>query len=210
VLAAHALGALLASAHGFTSTFVGPRSEALRLWLGGSDLERWSDEPWRLLTAGLVHVTLAHLLTNAVVILAVGRVVESLIGGRRLVGIAVLGVLAGSLTATIAGLPRVDGASAGAFALVGAGIAVGARWPLPADDRRLLGPVFGVVATVNLAASFFAPSLALSAHTGGLLAGLLVGSLLRPDAVGRGWAALDVIAAGIAPLGLVMAGLDLG
>jgi membrane associated rhomboid family serine protease len=205
VVLAHVVGAALASRHGFPRAWIGPRSEALRLWLGGSDLPRWSSQPWRLLSSGLVHVTLTHLAVNVVVLAVAGRVLEPLIGGRRLVGISALGVLAGSVVAASAGLPRVDGASGAAFALLGAGIGVGSRWPLGADDRRLLVPVFSLVAVANLAASFFAPSLALSAHTGGLTVGLLVGASLDPDHVAPGWLPFDVLATGVALVGLGLA-----
>src|SRR5512133_2274003 len=54
-------------------------------------------EVWRLLTAGLVHGSVLHLVMNAMVLNDIGRFVESLFGSRKLLVLLWGGVLGGSL-----------------------------------------------------------------------------------------------------------------
>jgi rhomboid protease GluP len=142
-------------------------------------------EVWRLLTAGLVHGGALHLLINASVLSDLGRVVERLLGARRMLAVLWGGVLAGSL-ASLATNPRPSvGVSGGLFGLVGALLAVGLRHrrALPPAARRMLvrGPVEVIV--LNLALGFAVRFIDNAAHLGGLVTGFLLAFALplRPE-----------------------------
>lgn len=189
------------------AAWVLPRSDGVRALLGGRahDLVAaggW----WRLTSTGLVHVDLFHLFVNALAIGLVGRVVERWIGPWRTGAVLAAGVVGGALVSQLSGIPRSDGASGGAFALVGAGIAVGLRRPeIPADDRRVLVRVLGAVAGINVLLSMVAPTLDAAAHTGGLAVGLGLGAVAATSTRTIPWAL--VVLAWALVLGLGYAGL---
>ena len=76
----------------------------------------------------------------------------------------------------LAGMRQSDGASGGAFALLGAAVVLGWRWRhrLPPEDRRLLGPVLWVFLALNLVVSVLVPFVDAAGHLGGLAVGLAV------------------------------------
>jgi membrane associated rhomboid family serine protease len=131
---------------------------------------------WRLWTSIFVHVDLVHLLSNAVALWVLGRVLEPMIGGWRLSAWIFAGGVAGSIAAHLAGHLQSDGASGGAFALLGAAVVLGWRFrkELPTDDARTLGPVLGVFLVVNLVLSAVLPFVDLIGHLGGLAAGVVL------------------------------------
>lgn len=142
-------------------------------------------EVWRLLTAGLVHGGAVHLLLNASVLANVGRVVERLLGGRRMLVVLWGGVLTGSL-ASFARNPHPSvGISGGLFALVGALLAVGLRHRrvLPAPARRMLVRAPIEIIVLNLALALALPIIDNAAHVGGLAGGIALGLALglRPE-----------------------------
>lgn len=139
-------------------------------------------EAWRLLTAGLVHGGPLHLGMNAMVLNDVGRLVESLFGGRRFLLLLWGGVLGGSLASFLANPSPSVGISGGLFALVGALLAVGLRYRrrLPPHVRRMLvrGPVEVIVLNVLLGLAL--PFIDNAAHLGGLAAGFALALAVAP------------------------------
>lgn len=133
-------------------------------------------EPWRLLTAGLVHGSVLHLAMNAMVLNDLGRFVESLFGPRRFLVLLWVGVLGGSLASYATNPSPSVGISGGLFALVGAMLALGLRHRrrLPPPVRRMLlrGPVEVIV--LNLALGLSLPIIDNAAHLGGLATGFLL------------------------------------
>jgi len=142
-------------------------------------------EVWRLLTAGLVHGGVLHLVMNASVLSDVGRLVESLLGSRRMLAVLWGGVLGGSLASFATNPNRSVGISGGLFALVGALLAVGLRHRrgLPPGVRRMLvrGPIEVIV--LNVALGLALPIIDNAAHLGGLATGIALGLVLgvRPQ-----------------------------
>lgn len=128
---------------------------------------------WRFWTSTFVHVDLVHLLSNASAIWVLGRVLEPMLGGWRFSAWLFTGAVAGSLLAHLAGHLQSDGASGGAFALLGAAVVLGwcLRRELPPDDARLLGPVMAMFLALNLVLSVVLPFVDLVGHLGGLGAG---------------------------------------
>ncbi len=214
LVAVHAGTGLVAWAAGRAPLLDGlvlSRSASLRVWVGGQAYERVAGgEAWRLLTSVFLHADALHLGLNAVALLALGRVVEPWLGARRLWLTFLLGGLGGSLASQAVGVGRSDGASGGAFALLGLALCLGWRLRdrLAPDERWLLGPALGGLLALNLVLSFALPFVDAAGHLGGLLCALPVGvgvSLVAtPPWSGRGViAALERAAiVGIAALGV--------
>ncbi len=158
------------------------RSPRTRTLLGGQVrvlLDR--GETWRLATSVMLHADGLHLIVNAFGLVGLGRLLEPWVGAGRLLGWFALGGLGGSLASMAVAMPRSDGASGGAFALLGAAAVLGWRHraELIPEDQRLYGPVIWGFVVLNLVLSVALPFVDLSAHAGGLLAGILLAALPR-------------------------------
>ncbi len=127
-------------------------------------------EPWRILTAALVHGSFWHLGLNMLALWMIGRSLEPLLGRGRFVTLYLLSAAGGSVgVALLSFLTPVVGASGAIFGLFGALIVIG---------RHIGANIAGIaiVLAINLAIGFV-PGMGVSwqAHVGGLVVGLLVG-----------------------------------
>lgn len=149
---------------------------------GGSDLA-WSlmmvapditegHEWWRLATSALVHLNIAHLLLNLLLVVLLGRELERAYGTRTVAASMVFCAVGGSLAALwFAPDYAVGGASTigyGMFAML-VGLSVTRR-----TDVR--GPL--VLIGVNLAFTVTTGGVSLAGHLGGLAAGAVIALLL--------------------------------
>lgn len=127
-------------------------------------------EPWRLLTAILVHGGLWHLALNMLALWMLGRSLEPMLGRGRFVTLYLLSGLAGSVAvAAISPMSATVGASGAIFGLFGALLVIGRH--IGANIRGL-----AVILLVNLVVGFvFYQQIAWQAHVGGLAVGALVG-----------------------------------
>ena len=127
-------------------------------------------EPYRLLTAVLVHGGLWHLALNMLALWMLGRSLEPMLGRWRFVTLYVLGGLGGSVAvACISPMTATVGASGAIFALFGALLVIGRH--IGANIRGL-----AVILGVNLVVGFvFYQQIAWQAHVGGLAVGALLG-----------------------------------
>lgn len=130
---------------------------------------------WRVPLSALLHADPLHLGVNVVSILTLGRVLEPWVGALRFAGCFVFGALAGAVVSHVVGIRFTDGASAGAFALLGAVLVLAheRRRSLHPDDRKALGPWLWGFAALNVVLSFALPFVNAAGHVGGLAAGLL-------------------------------------
>jgi membrane associated rhomboid family serine protease len=127
-------------------------------------------EPWRLLTAALVHAGFWHVGLNMLALWMIGRSLEPLLGHGRFLVLYVLGALGGSVAVALLSFTTpVVGASGAIFGLFGALIVIG---------RHIGANIAGIaiILGVNLVIGFI-PGFNVSwqAHVGGLLVGALVG-----------------------------------
>ncbi len=187
MLAVHVVGGLYqVSAFAFDTpaeALVWSRTDRLRTALGGQNAGMiWSGDAHQLWTSVMVHTDLLHLITNVVAIYALGRLLEPILGGRRFWAWFWVGGVLASLSSWGAGVVQSDGASGGAFALLGAAAVIGSelRKDLVPEDARLVGPMLWFFLGLNLFLSVVLPFVDLVAHLAGLLAGILLGG-----AVGR-------------------------
>jgi membrane associated rhomboid family serine protease len=180
-------------------------------------------EPWRMLTALLVHspirlpgdlLGITHILFNMYALVLVGRPLEGLLGPWRLLALYLISGLGGSVAVQYAALvgilsPQtlVIGASGAVFGLFGA---------LLAAQRRLGGDASSILIVIglNLVLGFVLPGVAWEAHLGGLVVGLVTGWLLvanrgprraRRQAVGLAVIAAVLVVLAVAPFVLLTA-----
>lgn len=124
-LATWAIAAAIAIAYELVRGLDGASPAALQRW--GQPAATWS---WGAVSALFMHADRAHLLSNALVLLAAGPAVERRLGAGPLVLVFVgFGALANAAAAAVlpAGAVLV-GASGGVSALLGAWVALERRW----------------------------------------------------------------------------------
>lgn len=183
----HVATALYRWFRGYDSVWAGlvpARSTPFRVDVGGQiDLLVDTGHLYRLATSTLLHGDLLHLLFNVVAIIAVGRIVEPWIGPLRLLGVFALGGVVASVGSHLTGVVQSDGASGGAYALLGLVLVVGLRLrrDLSRDDRWILGPVLWLFTGLNVLVSFALPFIDVAGHLFGLGLGLLLGLRVRLD-----------------------------
>jgi len=127
-------------------------------------------QPWRLLTAMLVHSGIMHFALNMLALWMIGRSLEPLLGRWRFVALYLIGGLGGSVAMAVLdpGVATV-GASGGVFALMGALLVIGRH--IGANIRGIL-----VILAINLAIGFIQTlNIAWQAHIGGAAVGALIG-----------------------------------
>jgi rhomboid protease GluP len=140
-------------------------------------------EWWRLLSAVFVHFSLIHIAVNMWALWDVGRMMERVLGRWRFVVLYLgAGVVGNLVSLAMHGQPRVSGGASGAiFGLYGALLAFLWRERRSIDpfDFRWLFVGALVFSALMLLLGFFLPGIDNAAHGGGLLAGALLGGLLR-------------------------------
>lgn len=167
-----------------------PSTRALLDWGANHGSRSLVDEPWRLVTAGLLHGGLVHLAFNVMVLLSLGFM-EQVYGRTAWVVVFLVAVVTGNLASAAAHGPPSVGASGGVFGLFGATLALAvaprSRTGLPTEARRaLLGSILRVLA-LNALLAFAVKNLDHRAHLGGLVGGFVVGlaSITPPFQPGR-------------------------
>jgi rhomboid protease GluP len=142
------------------------------------------DEPWRLVTAALLHLGFAHFAMNMLGLWILGRRIEGALGSVRLgvvfLGTAVLGNEAAVLL--MAGPAVVVGASGGVLGLLGALVGIVLNRRRRGSTRYLDGVLREVagIAITQVAFDLVMPNIGTTVHIGGFIAGIVLGFLLMP------------------------------
>jgi rhomboid protease GluP len=135
----------------------------------------------RLVTSQFVHDGLMHLAGNLYGLLFAGLMLESFIGGRRvLVAYLIAGVIGGLASALVHPAAVTMGASGSIFGLFG--VLIGlllVKDERVAADRNFLLVNAGIYVGLNLLLGAVSPGIANTAHVGGLLVGFIMVPLLR-------------------------------
>jgi membrane associated rhomboid family serine protease len=137
------------------------------------DLSGFPFQPWRLITAVLVHSGIWHIGLNMLALWMIGRSLEPMLGRWRFLALYVLGGLGGSVAVGIIspGTATV-GASGAVFSLFGALLVIGLH--LGANMTGLF-----VLLGINLVIGFVPGfNIAWQAHVGGAAVGALVGLIV--------------------------------
>ena len=179
---------------------VGPTTEQLKHWGANWGPLSLGTQPWRMLTANYVHGGIIHLGFNMWCLWNLGNLAERILGRLNFVILYTICGLAGSL-ASLWFHPMVVGvgASGAIFGLAGASIAVFYLGHLPIARAAIQGTMRSLLTFVGYNLLFgLAPGIDNSAHIGGLVAGLAMGTalskhvLVAPE-VRRTWARLTWI-----------------
>lgn len=122
---------------------------------------------WRLITAGLFHGGIFHILMNSWVLFDLGSQVEEIYGSDRLIIFYFGSTVGGFLLSSYLGNAAV-GASAGVYGLLGVMIALGRSARTALGDH--IAGIYTRWAVFGLVMSFL-PGIDMAAHIGGLVVG---------------------------------------
>ena len=131
-------------------------------------------EWWRLFTSGFLHLGLAHIALNMLVLYLLGPQLEMALGRVAFSVLYLMSLLAGSLGVLVADpLAPTVGASGAVFGLMGAFlVAHRAQGVSPWQSG------IGGLLLINLVLTFLLPGISIGGHVGGLVGGLIGGALL--------------------------------
>ena len=128
-------------------------------------------EWWRLVTSGFLHASFFHVAFNLVFIWFIGRSLEPAIGSARFVVAYGASLLCGSFGVLLLEPDSVAiGASGAAFGLMGALIVEARSRGIDLWSTGLIQ-----IALLNFAFTFIGANIAIGAHLGGFVGGILVG-----------------------------------
>ncbi|MBP2436868.1 rhomboid family intramembrane serine protease [Microbacterium amylolyticum] len=137
-------------------------------------------QPWRIVTAAIVHSGFWHVALNMIALWMVGRILEPMLGGGRFLTTYLMSAAGGSAAVALLsfGTPVV-GASGAVFGLFGALLVIGRS--VGANMTGLF-----IVLGINLVLGFVPVfNISWQAHVGGLAVGALIGLIFsrtrRPD-----------------------------
>lgn len=142
---------------------------------------------WRLVTAGFLHGGALHILMNSWVLFDIGAQAEEVYGARRMFVFYFVSTVFGFLVSTFWSASLSVGASAGLFGLIGAMIAVSARYPSSAASSMRGLYVRWVIYMLVIG---FLPGLGVdnAAHLGGLAGGFGCAYLAGTPSAVNTWA----------------------
>ncbi|MDA1029623.1 MAG: rhomboid family intramembrane serine protease [Bacteroidetes bacterium] len=160
-------------------------------------------EPWQLLTYSFLHLNsglggLLHILFNMMWMIWVGRDYEAIYGSGRLVGMYVMGAISGAVLTVLLHLifPGVAVFGGVVHGASGAVLAILTMIAIHQPEQRIGLMFIGVVRLIHVVIGFLALDIlflsaggtAISAHWGGVLAGLLGGKMILAGVNPTGWA----------------------
>jgi len=191
---------------------ISPKAVELLVW-GGNHLPLTLEQPWRLVTATLLHGGIIHLAFNMWALWNTGRLAERFYGNAQLALIYAVSGLAGSI-ASLFFAARVSvsvGASGAIFGVVGCLLAAiyTKAHRMPAGVVTAMRSSMLLFVGYSLFMGFVAGFIDNAAHVGGLIGGFAMGMILAekfdPDEYRRQRlprAALALAVAGVALFGL--------
>lgn len=138
-------------------------------------------DPWRLLTAGFVHIGIMHLLFNAFALYSLGQSCELILGKWRYLAVFLLSIVGGNLLSLSHTLYRIEdgitinaGASGGIMGLGALLLVISLSSHRLARflDKKMLAILLGI----NLVMGFAIDGIDNAGHIGGALTGALLGA----------------------------------
>ena len=157
-------------------------------------------EPYRFLTAAFLHASIPHIAFNMIALWFIGPYLEIVLGRWRYVTLYLLAALGGDVMVLLLADPAgaswhigVLGASGAIFGLFGAVVLVARR--LGQSVRSMF-----VVIALNLVMSFTLAGISWQGHVGGLVTGLVLGTVFAyaPRSSQRQVALVATVATGVA------------
>ncbi len=140
-------------------------------WLYGPDVA--NGEWWRILTCGVLHAGIAHLLFNMIALWQLGSIIETFFGTMRFLLIYVVSIVWGSAGALLLTPDRPTvGASGGVFGLMAALLV------MQHQRRVTIVPDLWLWLGLNLVLTFTFPGISIGGHLGGIVGGVLAAAVL--------------------------------
>jgi rhomboid protease GluP len=167
-------------------------------------------EPWRLLTAMFLHAGVIHIAMNMLCLYQL-RIVERLLGRASFAALYLAAGLGGGLLSAARSTPVVSvGASGAVFGLVGGfgAYLLSNRRRLDEDAVKRQGRSLLSFLGLNVMIGFSMPSIDMSAHLGGLLAGAAAGLALTLRPGERGPRPVRAVLVTVLALGLTAGALQ--
>ncbi len=156
-------------------------------------------EWWRLVTGAFLHDGLFHLGFNMWALWILGSQLERVLGRARFAALYVGSLLAGAFGVLLVSpeVPTV-GASGAVFGLMGAALVVQKAAGIDPWSSGL-----GAVIAINLLITLAVPRISLGGHVGGLVGGVLIGTVLV-ESIRRRWEpAVALVATGVLAVAFV-------
>lgn len=128
---------------------------------------------YRFITSIFIHIGAMHILFNGYALYVFGPQIERLMGPKKYLLFFVLTGIGGNIATYIFNYVSVSaGASGSLFGLFGAFLYLVVRHPqvVTPEGKRSILQLLGI----NLALTFFVPSISITAHLGGLIMGFLL------------------------------------
>jgi rhomboid protease GluP len=136
-------------------------------------------EWWRLITGPFLHADIGHLIMNAAVLIALGRMIEAYDRPLRLPLVYLASGLAGSVGSMLMLVNPSIGSSGAILGLAGYVLVVAGRaFGVPGLFRKKMLALLGSTALIGAAAFFRIDN---GAHLGGVIGGAVVGLLTLPE-----------------------------
>lgn len=138
------------------------------------------DQWWRLISPIFTHIGFAHLLSNMVLLVTLGRSLEYVIGTFKFFILYLLSAVGGSL-AVVFFQPEVvtAGASGALFGILG----FLAIHYLRRKSSRIyaLGKIYSGIIIINIVYTFIGQEVSVVGHIGGFISGLILGLFIEED-----------------------------
>jgi rhomboid protease GluP len=160
-------------------------NEAFLLKLGAlPDDGAWHGQYWRVATYSFLHFNGAHLLVNVLLLLWVGRIVESWVGIAYAAAIYVSSVLSSAAVILLFHSlhPKVGatvGASGGIFGLLAAALIISHRHSADSLDRESRLRTWLWIALLAGVGISFLPGISMAGHLGGLMGGTFLACIAK-------------------------------
>jgi membrane associated rhomboid family serine protease len=151
----------------FTGASVGTVGEHLLYYPGAI-----VTQPWSLITVNFTHANILHILFNMYSLFVLGPILERYLGRWRFIVLFFLTGIGGLVAVDFFTKSAVVGASGAIFGLLGVMLVLSNR-------IGLARPQLYITVGLNLVIGRFVPGIAWQAHVGGLIAGILLGLLIR-------------------------------
>ncbi len=173
-------------------------------------------EVWRLLSYGLLHTWLPHLLFNMLFLVYTGYHLERAVGRANLLLIFFGSSMSGGLLSMAMSMDRPSlGASGGVFGMLAAGVVVGWKYweVIPEISRRYFGGALAWYIGYSLLSGLRSEGTDNWSHLGGMIGGGVIMTVLQPEVIAartnRRVRALIVMILGGGTLALALTGPSL-
>ncbi len=159
-----------------------PTTESLLHWGANALPYTMSEEPWRLVSSGFLHIGLMHLLFNGFAMYFFGQVAEPMFGSAKFLALFILSVVGGNLlnsyvtwqTILDGGQPGLSAGASGGIMGIGAALLIAALFKISVNGMVLNLKSLVLIMGINLVYGFAVPGIDNAGHIGGALTGLLI------------------------------------